>query len=100
MVFNCSAINDLRDVLNQLSNLAPNDYINLGLELGLLQPTLKRLESTRSSESLGRHIMSAWLDKMDEVKCPTWESLISALQSRTVKQNATAQQLRQWLTSR
>ena len=100
MVFNCSAINDLRDVLNQLSNLAPNDYINLGLELGLLQPTLKRLESTCSSESLGRHIMSAWLNKIDKVNCPTWEYLISALESQMVKQNAAAEKLKQWLTRR
>ena len=38
--------------------------------------------------------------QVDNVKCPTWECLIAALQSPIVKQNATAQQLRQWLISR
>ena len=97
---NCSAISDLRDVLRQLSNLSPSNYSMLGLELGLLEPTVSRLESTHSSEDLGRHIMKAWLNQVDNVKCPTWECLIAALQSPIVKQNATAQQLRQWLTSR
>ena len=72
----------------------------LGLELGLLEPTVSELEYTHSSEDLGRHIMKAWLNQVDNVKCPTWECLIAALQSPKVKQNATAQQLRQQLTSR
>ena len=72
----------------------------LGLELGLLAPTLKQLKSTHSSEDFGLHVMEAWLNQVDNVKCPTWECLIAALQSPIVKQNATAQQLRQWLTSR
>ena len=72
----------------------------LGLELGLLAPTLNQLKSTHSSEDFGQHVMEAWLNHEDNVKCPTWECLIAALQSPIVKQNATAQQLRQWLTSR
>ena len=98
MIFNWLAISDLRDVLRQLSNLTPSNYGMLGLELGLFEPTVNRLESTHSSEDLGRHIMKAWLNQVDNVKCPTWECLIAALQSPLVQQNATAQQLRQWLT--
>ena len=71
----------------------------LGLELGLLAPTLNQLKSTHSSEDFGLHVMEAWLNQVDEVN-PTWECLIAALQSPLVRQNATAQQLRQWLTSR
>ena len=71
----------------------------LGLELGLLKHTVHRLESTHSSADLGQHIMEAWLNQVDNVESPTWECLIAALQSPIVKQNATAQQLRQWLTS-
>ena len=94
------AIEDLLDVLEQLSDLTASKYWRLGLKLGLLAPTLNQLESTHSSEDLGRHIMEAWLNHEDNVKCPTWECLIAALQSKYVGQYVTAQQVRQWLTSR
>ena len=90
----------IRDVLHQLSSLTPSKYSMLGIELGLLAPTLNQLKSTHSSDDFGLHVMEAWLNQVDNVTCPTWECLIAALQSPIVRQNATAQQLRQWLTSR
>ena len=94
------ASDDLLDVLEQLSDLTASKYWRLGLKLGLKSSTLNQLESAHSSEDLGRHIMEAWLNQMDNVKCPTWECLITALQSKYVGQYVIAQQVRQWLTSR
>ena len=93
---NCLAIEDLLDVLEQLTDLTTSKYWRLGLKLGLLEPTLNQLESTHN-EDLGRHVIVAWLKQVDNVKNPTWKSLIAALQSPYVGQNVTAQRVRQWL---
>ena len=94
------ASDDLLDVLEQLSDLTVTKYWRLGLRLGLRSSTLNQLESAHSSEDLGRHIMEAWLNQVDNVTHPTWECLIAALQSRHVGEYVTAQQVIQWLTSR
>ena len=94
------ASDDLLDVLEQLSDLTASKYWKLGLKLGLLAPTLNQLETTHSNENLGRYIMEAWLNQVDNVECPTWECLIAALQSPFVGQTVTAQRVRRWLTSR
>ena len=91
------AIKDLLKVLEQLSDLTASKYWKLGLKLGLLAPTLNQLKSTHSSEDFGQHVMEAWLNHKDNVKCPTWECLIAALQSPYVGQSVTAQRVRQWL---
>ena len=91
------AIEDLLDVLEQLSDLTATKYKKLGLKLGLLAPTLSKLEGI---EDFGWHVMEAWLNREDNVKNPTWKCLIAALQSPYVGQNVTAQRVRQWLTSR
>ena len=95
-----SASDDLLDVLEQLSDLTASKYWRLGLKLGLKSSTLNQLESTHMCEDLGRHIMEAWLNHEDNVKCPTWECLIAALQSKYVGQYVIAQQVRHWLISR
>ena len=91
------ASDDLLDVLEQLSNLTVSKYRRLGLKLGLKPTTLSNLES---DDEFGWHVMEAWLNQVDNVKDPTWKCLIAALQSPYVGQNVTAQQVRQWLTSR
>ena len=99
MMLSFIASDDLLDVLEQLSDLTASKYWKLGLKLGLKSSTLNQLESTHSNEDLGRHIMEAWLNQVDNVMCPTWECLIAALQSRYVGEYVTAQQVIQWLTS-
>ena len=91
------ASDDLLDVLEQLSDLTVSKYRRLGLKLGLKSSTLSKLES---EDEFGWHVMEAWLNQEDNVKNPTWKCLIAALQSPYVGQNVTAQQVRQWLTSR
>ena len=97
---NCLASDNLLDVLEQLSDLTASKYWKLGLKLGLKSSTLNQLKSTHSSEDFGQHVMETWLNHEDNVKCPTWECLIAALQSKYVGQYVIAQQVRQWLTSR
>ena len=91
------AVDDLLDVVEQLSDLTVSNYRKLGLKLGLKLSTLSEL---KSNDEFGWHVMEAWLNKEDNVKNPTWESLIAALESRYVGQVVTAQRVRQWLTSR
>ena len=94
------ASDDLLDVLEQLVDLTASKYWRLGLKLGLKSSTLNQLESTHNSDDLGRHIMESWLNQVDNVKRPTWECLIAALQSKYVGQPVTAQQVTHWLTNR
>ena len=91
------ASDDLLDVLEQLSSLTVHKYRKLGLKLGIKSSTLSKLEP---DDEFGWHVMEAWLNQEDNVKNPTWKSLIAALQSPYVGQNVTAQRVRQWLTSR
>ena len=93
------ASDDLLDVLEQLSDLTVRNYRRLGLKLGLNSSNVFKLESDDES-AFGRHIIKAWLNQKDNVKNPTWESLIAALKSPIVGQDVTAQRVRQWLTSR
>ena len=91
------ASDDLLDVLKQLSGLTVRNYRKLGLKLGLKSNTLRKLQP---DDKFGRHVMEAWLNQEDNVKNPTWNSLIANLQSPHVGQNVTAQQVKQWLRSR
>ena len=91
------AIDDLVDVLEQLSGLTVPKYRKLGLKLGLKSPTINKFDP---DDDFGWRVMEAWLNQEDNVQNPTWNSLIVALQSPLVGQNVTAQQVRQWLTSR
>ena len=90
-------IDDLLNVLEQLSDLTATKYKKLGLKLGLLAPTLNNLQG---SENFGWDVMEAWLNQKDNVENPTWKSLIAALESPIVGEKVTAQRVRQWLTSR
>lgn len=76
-------IPDLNDVLKRLTNF--NDWVKLGLALGLYMPTLDKIEKNRGSD-LDRckmDMLYSWLQKADNVEGkggPTWRQLISALE--------------------
>ena len=62
-----------------------NDWKVLGLQLGLLYPTLERidLEQRGKIAACKVHMLSAWLQQQDDVSkrgVPTWNVLIAALQ--------------------
>ena len=77
-----TAENDLCDVLAVIHDL--NDWIDLGLRLGLLYSTLKRidLEQRGRISSCKIEMLSAWLQQQDNVSqkgVPKWSVLRAAL---------------------
>ena len=79
-----TAVNDLCDVLTVLRNV--NDWMNLGIQLGLLYPTLDKIETYRRGKPIECKIdmLLAWLQQQDNVSqrgVPSWSVLRAALQS-------------------
>ena len=77
-----TGIADLADVKKLLKNL--NDWQSLGLELGLLYPTLKRIEEEQRGviNKCKTEMLAAWLQQQDNVArkgVPSWLTLKTAL---------------------
>ena len=77
-----TAKNDLCDVLAMIRDL--NDWKDLGLQLGLLYPTLTDIETYRRGKPSECRIdmLSAWLQQQDNVSqrgAPSWCVLRAAL---------------------
>ena len=83
MVLLYTGIDDLFDVKMTLKNL--NDWQSLGLALGLLYPTLERIEEEQRGaiEKCKTKMIAAWLQQQDNV-CkngdPSWVVLRTALE--------------------
>ena len=78
-----TAENDLCDVLDVINDL--NNWKQLGLQLGLLYPTLKRIDIEQRGivTSCNIEMLSAWLQRQDNVSqkgVPSWNVLRVALQ--------------------
>ena len=76
-------------------DLNATQFRQLGLQLGLLQPTLSKLSDDTKSEDFGDKVMIAWLNQQDKVNNPTWNSLAKALDKRTVKGHVLANRIRE-----
>ena len=79
-----TGIADLADVKKFLKNL--NDWQSLGLELGLLYPTLESIEEEQRGviEKCKMKMLAAWLQQHDQVSrkgVPSWSTLKTALMS-------------------
>ena len=82
-------ITDLDVVIKELTStqhLSCSVWRDLGLQLGLYDPTLKDIEedNNKVSHKCFRECMSAWLKGEDKVKDkdgPSWLSLVSALKT-------------------
>ena len=81
-------IRDLVDVIQELTSNQFNytDWYQLGLYLGLYEPTLNAIEEDFSgSKKRLMKCISAWLKEEDNVKetggGPSWLSLVSALET-------------------
>ena len=70
-------------------NLSQFDH--LGLQLGLLQPTLSNISHTEALD-YGNKVMTDWLNQVDNTQ-PTWNNLVKALKKRTVKGNVQADEI-------
>ena len=91
-------IADLRDVNEYVFDLDKSQFKQLGLQLGLLLPTLKRIADCTKPEDYGTKVVTEWLKQVDNVK-PTWNNLAKALDNRTVKGHVQANQIREYLKS-
>ena len=72
------------DVLNVIHDIV--NWENLGLQLGLLLPTLKTIdrEQRGNIDNCKIHMLSAWLQQQDNVSqkgVPSWSVLRAALKS-------------------
>ena len=77
-----TGIDDLDDVMSLLRDL--NDWQSLGLKLGLLHTTLKRIEEEqqRVISKCKTEMLATWLQQQDNVAkkgVPSWSTLKTAL---------------------
>ena len=89
---------NLKDIINALKQgcFPSHRWSHLGLQLGLLQPTLSDIRAKYSNdpESCLQECLTLWLSKADNVTesgGPTWDSLASALNK--LGENATADKI-------
>ena len=77
-----TAVNDMRDVLAVIRDF--NNWKELGLQLGLLYPSLTDIETyrQRKPDECRIDMLSAWLQQRDNVThngVPSWSVLRAAL---------------------
>ena len=96
LLFFLIEIEDLKDVVEYVFELNMTQFIQLGLQLGLLQPTLDELTDGTKLEDYGTKVMTEWLNQVDKAQ-PTWNNLAKALDKRTVKAHVQAAQIREEL---
>ena len=92
-------IKDLKDVIEYVCDLNMTQFKLLGLQLGLLQPTLDKLTDGTKADDYGTKVMTEWLNQVDNA-CPTWDNLAKALDKRAVKAHVQAAQIREELKNR
>ena len=86
-------IGDLFEVTNYLIDLQHDNIYDLGLTLGLYQPHLKEMETSKRFRD---DVIAAWLKKEDNVVkmgIPTWETLFKALIHPRVNQTGVASKI-------
>ena len=101
MLFNIiilSEIADLKDVIKYVFELDVSQFKQLGLQLGLLWSTLKRIADRTEAEDYGMEVIAEWLKQVDNVK-PTWNNLAKGLDEKTVEGCIQAKQIREDLKS-
>ena len=89
-----AGIDKLVEVKDALKSV--NDWHSLGLQLGLLYPTLQQIkkDAHEKVEQCKTDMIAAWLnrqDNVDKVGVPSWSVLKSAL--RKIKENSVADQI-------
>ena len=81
-LFHTTAINDLQEICEHLLDVKSR-WEDLGLALGLRQPTLEQIDyEERGIDNKKKKMLVRWLTQTD--KCvPTWENLLTALRKPT-----------------
>ena len=86
-----TAIGDLVEINKALENV--NEWLLLGLQLGLIYPTLKRIEEEqhKNIKKCKTEMLAAWLQEKDNVVDPCCADLKAALKS--IGQNRVASEI-------
>ena len=61
-----------------------NNSFDLGLALGLKQPTLQGISNQHQPQDHKREMLTKWLGQVDGCR-PSWEALVEALRLSTVE---------------
>ena len=79
-ISNSTVIADLDQVLDFLKDIV--DWKGLGLKLGLLYPSLKKIEVDQRGlvEQCKTEMLAAWLQEQDNASQPSWSVLRAALE--------------------
>jgi len=88
-------MDDLIDITDYLVKLDKTHIYHLGLVLGL---NLPRVKGMKDSETFLDDVISAWLQKVDQVEkrgTPTWQRMVEALRHHRVGQNGIANEIEQ-----
>ena len=85
-----AVIDDLAEIEMALKNV--NNWLHLGLQLGLHNPTLKRIEKDQHEliDKCKTEMLMAWLQQQDNVYNPCCANLKAALEKIGEKQVASA----------
>ena len=84
-----SHLNDVRKLIIDVAD----EWMNLGLELGILYTTLRKIDHEERGriESCKREMIAAWLRGDDNAREQTWSTLVDALKS--IDQNTLAEKI-------
>ena len=77
-------------ITDYLFGLDKTHVYNLGVVLGLSQ---QRVKEMKDSETFLDDMITAWLQKVDQVGVPTWQRLVKALRHRRVGQTGIASEI-------
>ena len=78
------------EITDYLFRLDKTHVYHLGLVLGLTHHRVKEMEN---SKTFLDDMIAAWLQKVDQVGVPTWQSLVKALRHRRVGQTGIASEI-------
>ena len=103
LLANCAGINSVLflfhytagiDALNKVmvAVRSVNKWFNLGLALGLKQPTLQSVKDQHKPSDHKREMLTKWLNQVDGCH-PSWKALVEALRSSYVQSNAVANKI-------
>ena len=71
-----------------------NQWFDLGLVLGLKQPTLQSIKDQHQPSDHKREMLTKWLNQVDECR-PSWNTLVVALRSPLVHSYTVANEIEQ-----
>ena len=87
-----TGIDDLFLVLEAVASVIR--WFDLGLALGLKQPTLQIIRDQHQPSDHKREMLTKWLHQVDGCR-PTWNALVIALRSRIVQCYTVAEEIEQ-----